>query len=391
MLRSWDLLVYVLCVLCMGQRFAIGQTTSTSTTLLTTEAGSVCTVDTADQATCNSATEATPSDGSSSSDCTDQETWTLEVNATAGITVTFTGRQPVLVLNTTADGVTTFQYNVSCCYDVTVDGATSNTMCTLDVYTSQSPTPAALSFDEDTFAHVAIGCGGGIVVMLCLVFALGAICNKDQKKQAAKYKENAGNQQRKAEQPRPPSQLQDTPRRPALDAVFDTGQRHGPHAAGYSDRPMPDPRAASSGGPPNRGMPDPRLDPRSAPNVGHADRGMPDPREQSYGYDRPPYDDPRGRDYDDGYDNLSFQHDDYERPRPPREHQREQMRRHTEAPPHGPPRYDNHGEAARNFNDPYDGYDRYDRPEGNRHGRYSEMPQYDRGMRSGPPADFDMY
>jgi len=206
--------------------------------------------------------------------------------------------------------------SVGCCYDVTVNDATSNaTTCVLDV--TDNPTPAALSFDKDTFAHVAIGCGGGIVVMLCLVFALGAICNKDQKKQAAKYKETAGNQQRKAEQPRPPSQLQDTPRRPALDAVFDTGQRHGPHAAGYSDRPMPDPRSASSGGPPNRGMPDPRsdprLDPRSAPNVGHADRGMPDPREQSYGYDRPPYDEPRGRDYDDGYDNLSFQHDEYER------------------------------------------------------------------------------
>ncbi|CAH1241581.1 Hypp6376 [Branchiostoma lanceolatum] len=279
---------------------------------------------------------------------------------------------------------------VSCCYGVAVDVVKSNTTtCTLqvEVRTNQNPTPASsISFPEDTFAHVAIGCGGGIVVMLCLVFALGAICNKDQKKQA-KYKAKigeAGNQQKNVQQPRSPSQ--DTPRRPALDAVFATGPRPGSHA-GYDDRAMVDPPTASQGGYSDRPMPDPRP----SSHGGYNGRPLPDPREQSA-----PYDDPRRQD-NDGYDNRSFQDDDYERPRhqsqfaaPPREHP-QQMRRHTEAPPHGPPRYDNHGEAARNFNDPYDGYDRYDRREGDRHGRYSEMPQYDRGMRTGPPADFDMY
>ncbi|XP_066300980.1 uncharacterized protein [Branchiostoma lanceolatum] len=388
MLRPWDLLVCALC-LCVGQRLVVGGTTL-ATTLSTTEAGSVCTVDTAGQETCNSVTETSTSDGSSSSVCTGQGTWSLVVNAAEGTTVNFTPgdvNQTNFVSNTTTNGATTFQYNVGCCYDVTVHYSNSTT-CTLKVGTIESPgTPASsISFPEDTFAHVAIGCGGGIVVMLCLVFALGAICNKDQKKQA-KYKAKigeVGNQQKNVEQPRSPSQ--DTPRRPALDAVFDTGPRPGSRA-GYDDRAMVDPTTSSQGGYSDRPMPDPRP----SSHGGYNGRPLPDPREQSA-----PYDDPRRQD-NDGYDNWSFQGDDYERPRhqtqsaaPQREHP-QQMRRHTEAPPHGTPRYDNHGEAARNFNDPYGGYDRYDRREGDRHGRYSEMPQYDRGMRTGPPADFDMY
>ncbi|XP_019629986.1 PREDICTED: uncharacterized protein LOC109474177 [Branchiostoma belcheri] len=412
MLRWSGLFVHVLC-LCVGLRLTLGQTTA-ATTLSTAVAGSVCTLE-VNQTQCSSGKA---SDGTSSSNC-DQGEWILDVQATSGTTVQFgsdDGYQPNLVSNTTENGNTTFKYSVSCCYDVMRADDSDVATCKINV-TERSTFAGSVGFPEDTLAHVAIGCGGGIVVMLCLVFALNAVCNSDQKNQA-KYKaaQDAESQQRKVEQPPPLSQ--DTPRRPALDAVFDTGQRQG-QRPGYNDRALPDPPPPGSHG----GYPDrPMGDPRSASQGDRGDRAMADPREQSYGHDRPPYDDRRGHDNydddrrghdrppydnprgqgrppyddprghdnydDDGYDNWSFQHDDYERPRhqsqfapPPREHQRQQqMRRHTEAPPSGPQRYDNHGEAARNFNGPYD-----------RHGRYSEMPQYDRGMRGGPPTDFDMY
>eukprot|EP00058_Branchiostoma_floridae_P006728 XP_002592216.1 hypothetical protein BRAFLDRAFT_84645 [Branchiostoma floridae] len=323
-----------------------GQTSPTSTIAArfapqtSTPAQSVCTVDTNNSATC------TVPPGSP--DCNNQETWIVEVSIIStnieNAAVLFDGNDQLDLIDTVKTNQTViFKYRIRCCYasSTFTVGEDQLNLTTCRVSIGTPGTTSGLSFDKDTLAHFAIACGAGIslfVLVLCLVATIRN--GKEQKPGKVKRKElSAIDGDTRVERIQP--QSVGGPRRTTLDSVFDVSSSSQDHVA-PSER-----------------------------SRGYA-IGVENHREGPYRVDE------HHRRYEHSHASPDRRHDVISSsgpwstfPTQEDEHSRQYSRFATQPTEH------------------------YDRPNDfwgvNYHGDEWDTPSYYRGIRWGPPADFDMY
>ncbi|XP_066300258.1 uncharacterized protein [Branchiostoma lanceolatum] len=321
---------------------------SSTPQVTTPRAQSVCTVDTNNNVTCN------VSHGNSASNCNDQEEWVVGVSITNSnidnVSVIFDGNDQLVLLNAVKTNRTvTFQYMISCCYassTFTVGGGLLNsTTCRVTVSTSGTTT--ALTFDKDTLAHVAIACGGGIVLFVLVLCLLATVRNSMEQKPRKFRREERSNisNDTRAEILQP--QSYGAPRRTTLDSVFEVSLS--------SSDPMASPERT-------RGY--------------VSELGVDNPREGPY----------RADEY--------HRREAHEHPRPGPD------RRHNDVSSGHPSAFlAQEDERLRQFSrfavQPTEYYDRSNDGRDvwgmHHHGNEWDTPSYHRGIRWGPPADFDMY
>ncbi|XP_019630005.1 PREDICTED: uncharacterized protein LOC109474191 [Branchiostoma belcheri] len=274
-----------------------------------------------------------------------------------------------------------FVYSISCCYASSTfmvgQGRLNTTTCVVHVRNSD-PT-LQLTFAHDTLAHAAIACGGGIsfiVLVLCLVASVrNRMEQKPGKSKSEEFEPNAINSDTKIEGLQP--QRCGVPRRTTLDSVFDVS---------HSSSDPQTPAERSRGYVVELDAEDPRV-------VGPY-RAEERYERESYVHSRPSYEHSR----------PSYEHSrpSYEHSRPSYEHSRPSpdRRHHDVSSSHpmstfSPHEDDRLRQFSRSASQPREShgrpYETHDFWGMNHYGNEWETPPYHRGIRSGPPSDFDMY
>ncbi|KAI8492446.1 hypothetical protein Bbelb_298990 [Branchiostoma belcheri] len=403
MYRSFCVLVYVLYTLYLygGDRLAVGQTTenTTDTSSFTgpTNSSSVESTAVGTAAVTSTSTTTTTVQPTLTASVAPQTTTSpaasttvqpaLTAIATASVAPQTTTNYNAFCRNYTYNGTTspynyTDQYRkfyptsynhkcvysrhkqqrdiISCCYASSTfmvgQGRLNTTTCVVHV---SIPDPTLqLTFAHDTLAHAAIACGGGIsfiVLVLCLVASMrNRMEQKAGKSKGEEFVPNAINSDAKIEGLQP--QRCGVPRRTTLDSVFEVS-----HSS--SDPQTPAERS--------RGY---------VVELDAEDRRVVGPYRAEERYERESYEHSRPS-YEHSRPSPDRRHHDVSSSHPmstfsPHEDERLRQFSRSESQP------------RENYGRPYETHDFWGM---NHYGNEWETPPYHRGIRSGPPSDFDMY